>query len=61
MEAILAAMLGFAILSGIVAGGAVLLMRWLTIDVVSASVLSTALVFGLGALYFGIALYIGVG
>jgi hypothetical protein len=44
-----------------VAGAAMLLMRWLEIDVVSAAVVSTALVLGLGALYFGIGMYLGIG
>ncbi|MGD9920728.1 MAG: hypothetical protein AB7V13_04660 [Pseudorhodoplanes sp.] len=61
MEAVLAAVLGYALLAALVAGGAMVLMRWLTIDVISASVLSTAIVLGLGALYFGIAMYLGAG
>jgi hypothetical protein len=61
MEAVLAAVLGFALLVAFVAGAAMLLMRWLEIDVVSAAVVSTALVLGLGALYFGIGMYVGIG
>jgi hypothetical protein len=61
MEAILAAVIGFALLAAFVAAGAMLLMRWLEIDVLSAAVVSTAIVLGLGALYFGIGLYLGIG
>jgi hypothetical protein len=59
MEVILSAILGFALLAAVAAGGAVLLARWLKIDAVSAAVVSTIIVLALCALYFGIAMNLG--